>query len=270
MSRVAGTKLISDMGFSSEWLDLREPADHAARDKGLLSAAIGFAGPDAIVVDLGSGTGSTARAFRHDACTNWRWRFVDGDTDLLAVASSRHSNSEIHVMDLKNVDDLPLKDASLVTASALLDLMPNEWVCKLAKRLSATATPFYAALNYNGYMNWSPELQTDEEIKLSFNRHQKTDKGIGLATGPDSARVLEQLFGEYGFDVTLRDSPWVLGQDQAALQTQLNKGVADAADEIGNSAAREWLSERAGRQYDARLVVGHTDVLAIPRPYGRD
>ena len=45
------------MGFSADWLALREPADHAARDGDLLAAAAQVAG--AVIVDLGCGTGST-------------------------------------------------------------------------------------------------------------------------------------------------------------------------------------------------------------------
>ena len=50
--------------FPISWLDLREGADHAARDPGLLAAAAAIvdAADDPLVVDLGCGTGSTLRA----------------------------------------------------------------------------------------------------------------------------------------------------------------------------------------------------------------
>ena len=46
-------------GFDTRWLDLREKADHAARDTGLLEKAIAHAdagGQTVSVVDLGCGT----------------------------------------------------------------------------------------------------------------------------------------------------------------------------------------------------------------------
>ncbi|MEO9788899.1 MAG: methyltransferase type 11, partial [Aurantimonas coralicida] len=52
-------------GFDTNWLDLREPADGAARDTGLLQGAVAWlegAGDAPLAVDLGCGTGSTLRA----------------------------------------------------------------------------------------------------------------------------------------------------------------------------------------------------------------
>jgi trans-aconitate methyltransferase len=76
------------MGFSAEWLALREPADHAARDAGLLMAAARAAGDSAVIVDLGCGTGSTRRAFG-ELLPHADWRMVDGDADLLVRAGER-------------------------------------------------------------------------------------------------------------------------------------------------------------------------------------
>ena len=83
------------MGFSPDWLALREPVDHASRDAGLLAQAAACAGQGAIVVDLGSGTGSTARAFTG---VTWQWRFVDGDATLLDIAQARHPGTEQMVL----------------------------------------------------------------------------------------------------------------------------------------------------------------------------
>ena len=55
--------------FSIAWLDMREGADFAARDKSLTTQLLHWLGqatdtisPDRIIVDLGAGTGSTLRA----------------------------------------------------------------------------------------------------------------------------------------------------------------------------------------------------------------
>lgn len=140
------------MGFSPDWLALREPVDHASRDAALLARAAACAGEGALVIDLGSGTGSTARAFNGTVGTKWKWRFVDGDKALLDIAQSLHPGAEQLVFDLRRIDELPLDGAALVTASALLDLMPQAWVTALARRLQHAGVPFYAALNYNGLM----------------------------------------------------------------------------------------------------------------------
>ncbi|SCZ70858.1 hypothetical protein SAMN04488118_11127 [Epibacterium ulvae] len=252
------------MGFSSEWLALREPADHAARDASLLQRVADFVGPQATVLDLGSGTGSTVRAFQGVDIGQWRWRFVDSDPVLLAEATSRHTRAEAHMMNLQDLEDLPLNGVSLVTASALLDLMPDRWIAALAQRLAAAQIPFYAALNYNGDMRWSPGLTQDKAIRDAFNRHQNTDKGIGAATGAASAQVTQSRFEEHGFQVHLAESPWVLDPKEQALQRDLLGGIAQAADEMGAAAASHWFEERQASLATGQTVIGHTDVLALP------
>lgn len=253
------------MGFEPEWLALREPADHSARDKALLEQARAHAGPEALVADLGCGTGSTARAFDDPKASSWRWRFLDSDAALLEIAAARHPSAEAVIMDLGQIEDMPLNGVSLVTASALLDLMPYEWLCQLAARLKEANLPFYAALSYNGVMHWSPPLAEDQEITMAFNSHQTTNKGLGPAMGPSAARLASQVFAEHGFVVTLADSPWSLAGDDAELHLQLVDGIAAAALEMGSTAATRWVERRRAELGRSAATIGHTDLLAIPR-----
>ncbi|MFU8825803.1 MAG: class I SAM-dependent methyltransferase, partial [Yoonia sp.] len=95
------------MGFSATWLALREPADHAARDDALLTAAADAAGPSPVIVDLGSGTGSTLRAFAPVLNNAAAWRLVDSDPVLLAqAASSAGRDVALHDLDLRTLDAL--------------------------------------------------------------------------------------------------------------------------------------------------------------------
>lgn len=237
----------------------------AARDAVLLSQAIAVAGKDAIVLDLGSGTGSTARAMTGEICQNWTWRFVDGDAALLQHAHDKHPGSDCIVMNLRDIDELPLVGVSLVTASALLDLMPEDWITDLACRLQDVAVPFYACLNYDGYMQWSPPLDTDTLITQDFNTHQCTDKGIGPAMGPQSGHRAAEILSDHGFDVTLSHSPWELDPRQAALSDQLIAGIGAAAEEMGNPVASDWVKKRSADIARSTTVIGHTDLLAVPR-----
>lgn len=253
------------MSFSADWLALREPVDHASRDAELLARAKALAGPSARVADLGCGTGSTARAF---GIADWHWRFMDGDAELLGKACMLHPGSEQVVIDLKDIAALPLDGVDLVTASALLDLMPLEWVKCMAKRLREEAIPFYAALNYNGIMHWSPALPADGPVTAAFNTHQCTDKGIGPALGPMSAADTARIFEDNGFDVFMGDSPWKLGPDQAMLHDATLQGIADAAEEIGAIATADWRAARLAQVAETTGYIGHTDILAIPRASG--
>ncbi|MEM6712913.1 MAG: class I SAM-dependent methyltransferase [Pseudomonadota bacterium] len=254
---------MSDNGFSASWLDLREPADHQARDKGLLARAAETAPDGSVILDLGSGTGSTARAFNGHlpACT---WRFLDGNADLLDIAAERHPGSEQMIANLSDVEAIPLDNVGLVTASALFDLMPETWIETLAARLKSERIPLYAALNYDGRMTWDPALPDDVSITASFNQHQRTDKGLGPATGPTSANAIDRIFSKAGFIVHSADSPWTLDESTIALHDDLLTGIASSADEMGNPLATGWLESRRQFIATASVLVGHTDVLAIP------
>jgi hypothetical protein len=256
------------MGFSATWLALREPADHAARDDGLLAAAAAVAGPSPVIVDLGSGTGSTLRAFAPVLDGAAAWRLVDSDPALLAQAApSAGPDVALHELDLGTLGALPLKGATLVTASALLDLCSRDWLIRLAALLKDQSIAFYAALNYDGVMKWSSPDDGDAAITAAFNRHQRGDKGFGPALGPDCAQTAAAIFADAGFTVTEADSAWVLGPDQAELQRQLCGGIADAAAEIGVVGARQWAARRRTLVEDGHCHIGHRDLLALPPGY---
>lgn len=253
------------MGFSAAWLDLREPADHAARDQGLLRAAAAAAGPAPVIVDLGCGAGSTLRAFDPVLTGPAAWRLVDADPALLAVAAqSASAQVTLHQIDLRAVADLPLAGASLVTASALLDLCSAAWVSALAARLAAQRVPFYTALNYDGQMGWQPADAADAAVTAAFNAHQRGDKGFGPALGPDCATQAAAIFRAAGFVVQEADSPWHLGPAQADLHHALLAGIGMAAAETGLAAATDWALRRQDRVQAGHGRIGHRDFLALP------
>lgn len=267
------------MGFSAEWLALREPADVAARDGALLAAAAqaaqaaqgrsgaGVARP--VIVDLGCGTGSTLRAFQPVLTTSAAWRLVDADAALLnRAAELAGPDVALHQIDLRQIDDLPLAGASLVTASALLDLCARDWVSALADRLAQLGLPFYAALSYDGVMHWTPEDPDDAAVTAAFNRHQRGDKGFGPALGPDAADVAAEVFAAAGFRVLQADSPWRLAAPEAVLHRDLIAGIAAAAAEVADPAmAATWAARRQASLADPQAsvgIIGHRDLLALP------
>lgn len=249
------------MGFSAAWLALREPADHAARDAGLLAKAAQIVARSPVVVDLGCGTGSTRRAFGHLIDPATTWRMVDGDPDLLAIAEG-----EGHCLDLNRVADLPLAGAGLVTASALIDLVSEAWLDALLDRVLALHLPFYAALSYDGVMEWTPSLSADAQVTEAFNRHQRGDKGFGLALGPAATAYAANRLRNAGYAVMVADSAWQLGPAQQDLQTKLLDGIAQAASEAGFAGdAGGWAQARKALLGQGFYRIGHQDLLALPR-----
>lgn len=254
-------------GFSIDWLDLREPADLAARNREMLQQIRTTLPEQACIVDLGSGTGSTLRAL-HSPDSLWRWRLVDLDPVLLAEAARRHGETHalqtVHA-DLMETGTLPLQDASLVTASALFDLVSAAFVSRLCKRLQASGAGLYAALNYNGLQYWEPAHPLDAAVACAFNDDQRHDKGFGPALGPEASTALQNALEAHGYRVQLADSPWLLDAAQSALVMELVRGIADAVRAaLGEQAIQDWQEFRLAHADKGRCIVGHTDLLALP------
>ncbi len=257
------------MGFSPDWLALREPADRAARDGALLAAAARAAGPAPVIVDIGCGTGSMLRAMGDLVGDGARWRLVDNDPILLAAAvAAADGQAEGHLLDLADLDALPLDGATLVTASALLDLVSHDWLARLVALLGERKVPLHAGLSYDGRMFWDPPHVSDAAITEAFNRHQRRDKGLGPALGPDAVDAAAGLFRAHGFVVRTASSPWQLDAADAALHSELLRGVADAAEEAGADDARGWLVDRLQAVSRTRCRIGHVDLLAQLRAPG--
>ena len=80
-------------GFSAQWLTLREPADHRARDQALqqrlcvqLTALARTEQRVIRLIDLGCGSGSNLRALAAALPFAQHWTLVDYDPLLLAAA----------------------------------------------------------------------------------------------------------------------------------------------------------------------------------------
>lgn len=257
-------------GFSIAWLDLREPADRAARDKTLAAKALAMLANNSapLVVDLGSGTGSTLRALQGLPTRPLTWRLLDHDAALLAEAMRRHAHElrlSIHEVDLMQVATLPLQQANLVSASALFDLVSEDFIARLCARITAQGSGLYVALNYDGAMRWQPAHPLDEHVLEAFNRDQRRDKGFGPALGPAATQVLSQHLQAAGYRVETAASPWQLGPEAAAMVTALITGIAEAVrTSLGDTATTQWQDFRLQHVQEGHCFVGHTDLLALP------
>jgi hypothetical protein len=171
--------------------------------------------------------------------------------------------------DLGELDDTGMfAGRHLVTGSALLDLVSERWMRTLAARCRTTGAAALFTITYNGQTSCSPAEPEDAMVLDLFNRHQRTDKGLGgPAEGPAAAACAVRCFSEAGYRVRSEPSDWRLGSGDAELQRVLIEGWAAAATEMAPDAASTIASWRARRlqHVDAgrsRVVVGHSDVAA--------
>ena len=255
--------------FSAEWLALREPVDHAARAGSLTRHVLDALDPAPAVLDMACGTGANFRYLsRQPSLSDADWLLVDHDRTLLARVP-RGPRVTVLQHDLQSLDDRLFRKRSLVTASALLDLVSAQWLLDLAKRCRSQDAAVLFALSYDGRMTCQPEDPDDATIRDLVNRHQQTDKGFGAALGPDATARAAEAFTSLGYRVTTSTSDWVLGpRSSAALQRQLIDGWTAAALQMApdrSGAIGSWRARRQAHVAAARsiLTVGHQDLAGV-------
>jgi hypothetical protein len=263
-------------GFSADWLTLREPYDLCARNPGVLDAVATFLKPRSPVrvTDLACGTGSNLRALAPRLPARQDWKLVDNDQDLLTRATATPPAKGVSVaaipLDLNRDLDAALDgEIDLVTTSALLDLVSEPWLDRLAAKLAARAIPLYAALSYDGRTAFTPSDPFDAAIATEVNAHQRTDKGFGPALGPAAAAFAIARFEALGYSVVHGPSDWAMGPHDAEMQTEILQGWASAAHDMGTLSSADiaaWLTRRraAIAAGASSLRVGHVDFFAIP------
>ncbi|PKK13463.1 class I SAM-dependent methyltransferase [Thermomonospora sp. CIF 1] len=269
--------------FTPQWLALREEADAAARSVELLGplrahlAARPPAGP-LVIRDLGCGTGSMGRWLAGRLPGPQHWILHDRDPRLLARAAASVTGpaadgGEVTVQtdlgDITRLDPDLLAGTSLVTASALLDLLTAAEVDALAASCAAAGCPALLTISVTGRVELDPPGELDAELGAAFNDHQRRKAGGRRLLGPDAVPAAAAAFTARGAQVLVRPSPWRLAADQGALIGQWLRGWVGAACEQRPELlprARGYLERRLAECAAGALtvVVHHDDLLALP------
>ena len=187
---------------------------------------------------------------------------IDADGALLEEAARRHPGVSVRQADLAgDLAALIPEGTGLVTASALIDLVSEAWLARLAARVQEIRCALLVVLTYDGRILWEPELAGDGEIRDLVNRHQRGDKGFGPALGPEAPVTLSRLLP--GVETAMSD--WQIAAGEPAMRAALVTGWAGAAAEIApdRAAAIEAWRDRASSEPRA-LAVGHADQLWLP------
>jgi SAM-dependent methyltransferase len=274
-----------------DWLALREPADAAARSPELVEAVRPhLAGSPTVVRDLGCGSGSMGRWLAPRLPGPQTWVLHDRDPDLLAIAAAglpvaaadgapvtaRTHRGDLTALRAGDLAGTPLVPrTSLVTASALLDLLTADELEALAGACVAAGCPALLTLSVTGGARLVPADPLDAVVAEAFDAHQRrTDAGRRLL-GPDAGAVAVAAFDRLGATVLTRPSPWRLGAAEAELpgnveltEEWLRGWLAAACDQRPQLAehAADYLHRRLDALAAGRLqvTVGHLDVLALP------
>jgi hypothetical protein len=266
--------------IEASWLALREPADARARDtaaQALLPPLLAqlprrdpATDPDAglRIVDLGSGTGANLRwlAPRLPDPDRQHWMLVDHDPGLLARGPVHATPVRADVADLTQVL-AELGGADLITTAALLDLLDLRQLTAIVDAVVAAEVPALFSLSVTGEASLTPSDPQDQVLAESFDAHQRRD----ARPGPAAGAIVADLFRDRGWSVLAIRTAWELHSEiEPALVGAWLEGRVEAAVEHRPDLAADaagWLDRRRDQLTAGVLtaVVGHVDVLALPR-----
>jgi hypothetical protein len=253
------------MRVSPGWLALREPADAAARSAELVERLPPAGGH--VIHDLGCGTGAMGRWLAPLLPGRQHWVLHDRDADLLGAAAIDHPTVtvEIKQSDITRLRPGDLAGATLITASALLDMLTADELAGLVTACAGVGCPVLLTLSVVGRVELTPADPLDRRVGAAFDAHQRR----GHLLGPDAAAAAVEAFERLGAEVIARPSPWRLGASQAELAAEWFTGWVGAAFEQQPelaAAADDYTGRRLAQAQAGQLAVtvDHADLLVLP------
>ena len=266
---------VAPVRVSPAWLELREPADAAARSGELaerLAERLPAASP-LVVHDLGGGSGAMGRWLAPRLAGPQHWVVHDRDAALLALALADPPAGPVTVearrTDLGRLAAADLAGADLVVASALLDLLTAPELSTVLAACTAARCPVLLALTVVGRVLLAPAEPLDRRIAAAFDAHQCRPTAAGPLLGPDAVPAAVRALATTDGDLVVRPSPWRLGPAQADLTIAWLDGWVAAACEQEPALTAEAIAYRDRRVAQAAagglaVTVDHADLLVLP------
>jgi hypothetical protein len=191
----------------------------------------------------------------------------DRDADLLALALADPPGPaaykaavtiEARRSDITRLAPGELADASLIVASALLDMLTADELAAMLGTCTASGCPLLVALTVVGGIALTPADPLDDRLSAAFNAHQRRTRAAGRLLGPDAVDAALAELRRTGAEVLVRPSPWRLDATHADLMAAWLGGGVDAACEQEPALAGE-----AGAYRDRRLAQAGAGELAV-------
>jgi hypothetical protein len=272
--------IVEAIRVSPEWLDVRERADAAARARELVGHLRRRppAGGHWVIHDLACGSGAMGRWLAPLLPGPQRWILHDRDADLLALAAADVPGPaadgtavavETRLSDVTKLGRDDLAGATLITASALLDLLTGDELAGLIGACAAAGCPVLFMLSVTGRVQLAPADQLDSRVAAAFDAHQRRMTSRGRMLGPGAVEAAVEGFRQRGAEVIVSSSPWRLGAAETGLAVEWLTGWVGAACEQAAGLAADADLYRRRRLREAKagrlaVTVGHADLLVLP------
>src|SRR5450755_103953 len=195
-------------------------------------------------------------------------------TDLPRVSGMSGDGTPVTVetrqRDITRLAAGDLAGASLITASALLDMLTADELERFVTSCADARCPALLTISVIGRVDLTPADPLDKRFAAAFNAHQRRTTGGRRLLGPDAVGAAVDAFTRRGADLVVRPSPWRLGAAQAALAAEWFSGWVSAACEQRpqlTAATAAYARRRLAEATAGRLSVAvhHLDLLALPR-----
>jgi hypothetical protein len=265
---------------SPGWLDLRERADAEARSPELVGQlrrrlpAVGRW----VIHDLACGNGAMGRWLAPLLPGPQHWVLHDRDPDLLALAEAEVPGPaadgsavsvETRLGDVTRLGRDELAGATLVTASALLDLLTEDELRRLVRACAGAGCPVLFALSVTGRVQLLPADPLDSRVAAAFDAHQRRRTKRGCLLGPDAVQAAVEAFRGLGAEVAVKSSAWRLGPAETGLAVEWLTGWVGAAcaqepELLGDAELYRRRRLREAAAGCLAVTVGHADLLVLP------
>jgi SAM-dependent methyltransferase len=254
---------------NTDWLDLREAHDHAARCVDLTARFSSALAADARIIDLGCGTGSNYRYLGRRLAGPPRWLCLDHDPEMLVRAKGSVGDADVQFerFDLaRDLASLSIERGTALTTSAFLDMTSESWLDELAA--ICRDVPLLATMSFDGRIEWHPATPDDETIHEQWRLARRIDEGFGPSLGSGAAAYLAENLRRNGHVVAVSPSDWQLGAGDRDLLQAMVDGITRRvrAATSGGESIDDWAELRSRQIEDGRLrlTVGHVDLLSLP------
>ena len=176
-----------------------------------------------------------------------RWVLHDWDADLLQIAAAdlpgpAADGAPVEIgarrSDITRLEADDLAGASLITASALLDLMTGDSLGGLIDVCAGAGCPVLLALSVVGRVELAPADPLDARVAAAFDAHQRRMTANGRLLGPDAVAAAADGFRRRGADGARPAQPLAARRRRVRPGGGVADGLAGSRVRAGRGAGR--------------------------------